>query len=347
MSRKANPTAIGSFILGAIALVVVGILIFGKGEYFKTKYRLVMFFTGSVTGLDPGAPVKLRGVTIGKVVAVRAMHDPRATGKDALLIPVYIEIEQGRVRDASTGQPDAVVDDDQLRRELQVLIDEGLRARLELEILVTGKLYIEIDFHPDTPVGLVKIDVKKVVMELPTIPSAKQELVSMLESLRDIAAKLAELDVQTISQKTVSLLGGLDEIVHAPEIPETLTALHGLVKKMDARFDALYAELTDTLGDARAALRNANVLVGDTRGLVRRTDAHVADVAKSAVKALDQTRATLRTLQTAVDERSPIRHELTKMMTELAAAARSARLLANYLERHPEALLRGKHSGAR
>jgi len=340
MSKKANPTAIGSFILGAIALVVVGILIFGKGEYFKTKYRLVMFFSGSVTGLDTGAPVKLRGVTIGKVVAVRAMHDPRATGKQALLIPVIVEIEEGRVHDASTGQPDVSADEEAFRRDVQALIDEGLRARLELESLVTGKLYIEIDFHPDTPVDLVKIDVEKTFMELPTIPSAKEELASMLESLRGIAAKLGELDVQTISQKTVSLLSGLDEIVHAPEIPETLTALHDLVKKMDDRFDTLYTELT-------AALGNANVLIGNTRGLVRRTDTHVADVAKSAVEALDQTRATLRTLQTAVDERSPIRHELTKMMTELSAAARSARLLVNYLERHPEALLQGKQPGAR
>lgn len=354
MSKKANPTAIGSFILGAIALVVVAILLFGKGEWFQPKFRLVMFFTGSVTGLDRGAPVKLRGVPIGKVVSIRASHDPRVAGKEALLIPVVVEIEEGRVTDASTGQPDVSATSKDFTREVQALIDDGLRARLELESLVTGKLYIELDFFPDTPVNLMNLELHHAVMELPTIPSAKEEITAMLEALKGLAKKLAQLDVETINQKTVSVLSGLDEIVNGPEVRQTLTSLSNLVKNMDNRFDTLHTELIAALENAQAALQDArgtlsrtNVLIGDARGLVRSTDNNITAVANSAIDALDQVKAAFRTLQRAIDERSPIRHELTKTMTELSAAARSARALVDYLERHPEALLQGKKSGAR
>ena len=346
MSKKANPTAIGSFIIGAIALVVVGILLFGRGEWFQQRFRLVMFFTGSVTGLERGAAVKLRGVPIGKVVSIRASHDPRVAGKQALLIPVYVEIEEGRVTDASTGEPDVSATSEDFTREVQALIDDGLRARLELESLVTGQLYVELDFFPDTPVNLVNLELHRAVMELPTIPSTKEQITAMIDALRGIAANLANLDVKTINQKTVSVLSGLDEIVNGPERKETLTALNHLVKKMDDRFDTLHMELIGALAGARATLGKTDVLIGDARGLVRRTDGHVAEVAQSAVDALEQARSTLRTIQTAVDERSPIRRELTRMMTELSAAARSGRLLVNYLERHPEALLQGKKPGA-
>ena len=354
MSKKANPTAIGSFILGAIALVVVGILLFGKGEWFQPKFRLVMFFTGSVAGLDRGAPVKLRGVTIGKVVSVRASHDPRVAGKEALLIPVHVEIEEGRVTDASTGEPDVSATSKEFTREVQALIDDGLRAKLELESLVTGKLYVEFDFYPNTPINLVGLELEHAVMEIPTIPSTKEEITAMLEALRSIAAQLSQVDVRTINDNTVSFLTGLDEIVNGPELRETLTALQGLTNRMNEKFDTLHTELIAALENAQAALQDArgtlsrtNVLIGDARGLVRSTDNNITAVANSAIDALDQVKAAFRTLQRATDERSPIRHELTKTMTELSAAARSARALVDYLERHPEALLQGKQTGAR
>jgi len=79
MAKQANKTMIGLFVLGAIVLLVAGLVTLGSGRYFKETHRYVTFFDGSVKGLAVGAPVMFRGVSIGKVVDF-AMYFKRAMG---------------------------------------------------------------------------------------------------------------------------------------------------------------------------------------------------------------------------------------------------------------------------
>src|SRR5215216_1998215 len=138
MSKKANPTLIGGFVVGALALLVAGILLFGKGLLFTTKHHFVVYFSDSVNGLNVGAPVKMRGVVVGTVKDVLAQFDAK---RNQVLTPVVIEFEAERVmvigRDKRPKEPD-----------IKTLIAHGLRAQLQLQSLVTGQLYVEVNFFP-------------------------------------------------------------------------------------------------------------------------------------------------------------------------------------------------------
>ena len=70
MTSPVNKSLIGAFVVGALALAVVGILALGSGSLFRESNRYVLYFSGSVKGLGLGAPVQLKGVTIGKVTAI-------------------------------------------------------------------------------------------------------------------------------------------------------------------------------------------------------------------------------------------------------------------------------------
>ena len=92
MSSKANPTAIGAFVIGALAIAIGGVVALGGGKFFKDTTTYVMFFDSSVSGLRVGAPVEFRGVNVGSVTKILG-----TIGEDLeIQIPVYVEIGEGR-----------------------------------------------------------------------------------------------------------------------------------------------------------------------------------------------------------------------------------------------------------
>src|SRR5512135_2362494 len=137
MSKKASKTLIGAFVLGAVVLIVAGVVVFGGGKFFKKTIKYVMFFDGSVKGLQVGAPVTFRGVKIGEVTDMVLRFDPSNL---AVMIPVYVEID-----------PEKFLGSDTLKKAkpgqyYRALLDKGLKARLELQSFVTGLLMIGVDF---------------------------------------------------------------------------------------------------------------------------------------------------------------------------------------------------------
>ena len=151
MGAKANPTVIGAFIVGAVALMIAAILIFGKGKLFTPTITIVMFFEGSVNGLNEGAPVKFRGVDIGTVREVQALYNPTDyTGK----VKVVTEIEPRRWSEVMDGVIVASSAEERGPEDFQNLIDQGFRGQLQLQSFVTGLLYVELNFHPGTEAHL-------------------------------------------------------------------------------------------------------------------------------------------------------------------------------------------------
>ena len=65
--RKVNSKLVGAFVLGAIALFMAAVIVFGKGHFFRPTLPVVMYFTGSVKGLQAGSAITFRGVTVGQV----------------------------------------------------------------------------------------------------------------------------------------------------------------------------------------------------------------------------------------------------------------------------------------
>ncbi|MFA5090079.1 MAG: MlaD family protein [Candidatus Omnitrophota bacterium] len=189
MGKKASKTAIGLFVVGAIVLLVIGIVAFGSGALFKNTDKYVLFFDGSVKGLSEGAPVIFRGVKIGTVHKISLVYDPKT--KD-VLIPVIIEVELGRVK----GVPEKLGASD-----YNFLIQKGLRARLEIQNFITGQLMLSLDFYPGKPAtlhGLVK--------EYPEIPA--------LPISPDIFEVMQEIPIKDISDDLEAAASGINKLVN-------------------------------------------------------------------------------------------------------------------------------------
>src|SRR5262245_45321906 len=146
MAKRANPTVIGAFVLGGIALAVGAVLILGGREWFKRPVTCVMAFDDSVAGLAVGSPVSFRGVQLGTVSSVQLRYN-------TTLIVVFAQIDPSRIR----GAPGEVTPG-RVERSIQEAVKNGLRAQLKVQSLLTGQLYIGLDYSPDTPARLTGVD---------------------------------------------------------------------------------------------------------------------------------------------------------------------------------------------
>jgi paraquat-inducible protein B len=322
MKKEINPTRIGIFVVGAIVLTVTAVIVFGSGRFFAEKETYVSFFEGSVFGLNQGAAVVCRGVRIGSVTDIKLLSDPDEL---KVYIAVLYEIEPKRFH-VRGGRPAFEHPDDRIDQ----LIKHGLRIHLEQQSFLTRQMMLVIDFHPDTEVNLVGIETR--YPEIPTIKSGMQELLETLETL----------PLQEIANSIRDALKGIEEVVHSPEVTEGLDALKGtlvaaedLVKKLDKEIDPVMANLDGALVDARKLLKDVDAKVDP---LATSLD----EILESARLAVVQAEGTIANLESTTREDSPLVYELTTALAELSAAARSLRVLAEYLEQHPEALLRGK-----
>jgi paraquat-inducible protein B len=175
MGRKANPAVIGAFVVGAVVLAVAGVLIFGSGQLFKNTSRYVCFFPGNVDGLNVGAPVKFKGVEIGSVVDIRLRlpeQPPVAAVPKEFRIPVTIEIDNRRVEALGFSA----------HRDIKQVVERGLRAQLNAQSLVTGLLFVQLRFDPETPPVFVLPPGSK-LDEIPTMPTAMEQVQSAAENV--------------------------------------------------------------------------------------------------------------------------------------------------------------------
>ena len=146
MRRTANKSLIGAFVVGGIVLFVVGFILVGAGSFSRLKPNAIGYFQDSVSGLDIGAPVKFRGVTIGKVSQV-LLRTANQSPTD-YSVPVVMEFTPDLL--TRRGLDQALLDKSGLRTS----IEKGLRAKLQPQSIITGVLYIELDYLPDTPYQL-------------------------------------------------------------------------------------------------------------------------------------------------------------------------------------------------
>jgi paraquat-inducible protein B len=323
MSKQANKTMIGVFVVGALVLVVSGILIFGSGEFLKEKVGYVMFFKGSVKGLDIGAPVSLQGVKVGTVTDILLRGHVNEFTFD---VPVFIEIEPERI----TRVGGEFLLRGNSAKTMQILVEKGLRAQLQMQSIVTGKLMIELKFAPDKPVVMNGEDMG--YPEIPTIQTGLEEL----------AKKIEKVPIEEIFEKLHAAVAGIGKVVNSPEIMAavnnlngTLEAARGLILHLDQRVDPLTNSADNALGDARHLIQNVD---NQVEPLAKR----LAETVDAANSALAQIGKTLRTIQDTTSGDSEVMNNLNNAILEISSAARSIGLLADYVAQHPESLLRGK-----
>ena len=334
MSKQASKTVIGAFVLGAITLAVAGVLVFGSGKFLRETSKSVLYFEGSVKGLNVGAPVMFRGVKIGSVTDILLLYNPSDL---SIYIPVLIEIDLNRFTRIS--------DERERTSDYSLLIEKGLKAQLQMQSFVTGQLMVDLDFYPDEPMNIVGAgDIK--YEEIPTIPSGLQKLTKTIE----------QLPLDEIFNKIVKTVDGIERLVNSPNLKESIASLRRsldsadkLLVHLDSKVDPLMASIEDTSDAARGAFVQAEKTLALDEGVpgelatsLKGTLTSAQDTLASASDALKQAKQTLATYKGVVSEDSDLIYEVNTAMRELSEAARSIRYFVDYIDRHPEALLRGK-----
>jgi paraquat-inducible protein B len=304
--KSANPAVVGAFVLGAIALAVGGVIFFGSARLFADTERFVIYFEGSVNGLQVGSPVKLEGVEIGQVRSVRAIADTEAF---EFLTETVIEVDRSRFQ--RRGPLLRGTDEERTRR----LIDAGIRARLELQSMITGQLFVGLLMLPDTEVRLVG-GPDAPHPELPSVPTTSQ----VMRTVRSAVEKFEALPLDDIVAKLDSVVAGVDHLVNESDLDEAISNFN-------------------------LALIEARKAVADTRKLVQNVDGQVGPVAESAVAALGEAQTVLADAGAAVEPDSALALQLGTTLREVTEAARALRLLADYLERNPNSVVFGRGSG--
>jgi paraquat-inducible protein B len=312
--KELNPKLVGVFVIGAVVLAVIGVVLFGSGDLFTKKRTFVTYFEGSVAGLNAGAPVKLRGVEIGKVtkVALRIGRAQVDKPLDEVLVPVVFEIDESQLEEQGVEAP---LPDASFKK----LIDEGLRATLASESFVTGRKFISLDAHPGSTYQLVA-DPDVPYIEVPSKATGLEEL------SRDVAeavAKVAKMDIDTLLVALTGIMHGTNELVNK-RLPQTLDDIPATLKRLEATM-ATFERLAGTIDTSVVLLR------GDVSRMVDNS----AALRESIERTLGEVRLTIR-------PDAPALIRLEETLVALEAMSRSLQVLADHLARNPSAVIRGK-----
>lgn len=331
MSSKANPAVVGGFVLGAIALALGGLFFFGGGKFFRTTEAYVAFFEGSLNGLEIGAPVNFRGVRLGTVTGIDIVYDTDASN---LSIPVIFELELNRL--SLVGERVEQVEEEE--DDSNVLIKRGLRAQLVMRSMVTGQLAVNLDFFPDSE--MVLHGGYQHYKEFPTVPSGAERLRTFFE---DMANRMQEAHLEELVPEVMALLENVNKLVTSEDLSNALAGADRLINS---------PALTASVKSLRRALDNADAAMLSVRELADDASGELLPLVNSLQRASDElgeilgeAGKVLNSVESSLDEDSQLRVRTRSVMEEVAAAARAVRILADYLERHPEAFLKGKQSG--
>lgn len=317
----ARSAAIGGFVLGGLALAVAAILTFGGRNLFQRSMQAVVFFEGSVAGLDIGAPVTFRGVRVGSVkrVALRLAEDGQAR------IPVTIELQEGQVM---LDRPNAEGE----RINLERMVATGLRAQLNSQSFVTGQLRIDLDFHAGAPAERVEE-----VDGLPRIPTVPSDM----DRLRDT---LAEVPVRDVVQAGQRALVAVEQLAARLEqdLGPLLGSLRQVAETADRTLDGSGQAILRLQADASRSLQEIDALMADARQQLGARGGELARVLGTADRVARQAESLLASLNSLTTPRSAFRNDVEAAGRDLAATASSLRSFARAVERDPSAILRGR-----
>jgi paraquat-inducible protein B len=332
MNKKVSPAMIGVFVVGAMALIVIAILVFGSGRLFRKTRDFVLYFDNSVNGLRAGAPVKFKGVEVGSVRDIRLQLQK---DMEVNKIPVIIEIDLEKL--TSRGASEEIALDPEAFQK--AIVDRGLRGQLMMESLVTGLLYVALDFLPGTPMNFVqKPGGKYQYMEIPTAPTT---LEAAQDAVTQIINKLEQIDFKGLVASLQSTVDGINHTVNSPDLESAIRSLQKTMPKVDQALVSI-RDLAITLNDnAKGLAANLEETSVDARASMKQAD----EALRQATETMKSAETAVVNIQTLSDPNSPTFYELAKSLREVSSAARSIRLLANRLDRNPQAILFGSPEG--
>jgi paraquat-inducible protein B len=296
MARRLRSAAVGAFVLGALALLASAIVIWGGGRWFRSTYDCVCYFDGSVNGLAKGAAVKFRGVKIGWVQDIRMRYRQAAEDRR---IPVLIALDAKRVHELVAGSNEAPI---------AKLVSEGLHARLESESLVSGQLYVGLQFQPNSAAAPTQ------EAEIPTLPNGLEEASTTVMALLE---RLRRVDFEGIGRSMANAADGVAALAGSRELHAAVTQMPALIRSVRRLTTDLDSHVGATTEELRAAARDARSTLAQMRTTLERADRTLAP-------------------------QGPLVGGLSDTLQDLDRAARAVRELAESLERNPSSLLLGR-----
>jgi paraquat-inducible protein B len=327
MSKKINTTSIGLFIVTGVALGVIGLLLFSSSKMFSKTHDLIVYFNDSLNGLNEGAPVKYRGVTVGSVKRVMVRFN-QATKDDAM--PVILEIEdklvKKRLGDEAGQLFYAKLSSDQVR---EARIKAGLRASLQTESLVTGVLYVDMRINPKaTPPVFHQLE--KTYVEYPSEQTQIQQLFENLGSL----------DIKSLQTNADGLITQLRSTVNELKMADINAGLTNLLVSVNRLVTD--PDITNALATLRPTLDQYRELGAKVTGKVDPLADGVTNTLAEANRTLVQIRGAGENLRIMLAPDSPVRNDLDQALEQLAGAMQSISSLADFLKQHPNALIAGR-----
>jgi paraquat-inducible protein B len=333
MSKPSNPTLIGSFVLGAVLLLVGGVMLFGGAQLFAAKRILVAYFPDSVQGLRVGANVVLNGVQIGYVKNLQLEGVMQADHTMQMLVEVTMEILPESFNLYSDGT--ALTMEARSRMGASEFVRAGIRAKLTTDSYVTGQLLVELDFRPDIPA--VFRGKGNGPPEIPTIPSDVQQVVQRIQQFFSNVS--ANVDFEQLGKNIQGILTGLNEVANSPDLRKMLAgASHLTNDDIPHLTSSIERSLTDVQGAAK-----------DARTLLAHVDKQVDPLMTDLLPAIQRLDGTLKAAEQVLREASghlredsALALDVRNTLQDLQSASDAATALLDYLSNHPEALLRGK-----
>jgi paraquat-inducible protein B len=316
---KNTSLTIGAFIVGAVALVFIALLFFSGGRLFSEKERVVMYFEGSVQGLQIGAPVKLKGVELGQITDIQINFQ---NDNKTIVNAVTAELVIKRINSKGVSINSEFFDE---------AIKNGMRAQLNFQSFLTGLLYVELDFYPDTPIKIYGL--QHDYREVPTVATQFEEL----------SKTFADLDIKGMATHIDELVIEVKKVVQSGEIQNTVKSVNRA---------ALSIEKTSNNANVKINLLSQNI--EKTRNEIDRLLAQlntktpeVADSLNKSLKdlsySLEQVNKTAASIDNTFSEDAPLLNQFNTTLLDISRSAQAFRNLTETLEQQPEALVRGKN----
>jgi phospholipid/cholesterol/gamma-HCH transport system substrate-binding protein len=327
MSQKANPTLIGIFVFGAILIAVGAAIFFGSADIFSKKQLYVSYFNQSISGLGVGSNVKFKGVTIGKVTKVLLGF----VGEDK---PVYAKVfyeidEKLVVREMGPGGIGIDLSDPGAHAKR---IEQGLRARLDFESLISGQLYVALDFvkYGAAPAVFHHAKSDEKALEIPVQPS---DIEAILANLTKAVANIGNVDFLTISKDLESLIVSARDGIEGLKLADLGTSLNNFVNGPDLK----------------GALTSVKQSFDQLDATLKKLDKELDPISSNLNPTLEEAKKTMAQLQSAtahldkmLSTNSSFRYQLDSALSQIGTAADSLRRLSEFLERNPNSIIFGR-----
>ena len=340
MKNNVNSLAIGMFVLGAALLSVATIITFGAAKFFDDSQTFASRFTETVNGLDVGAPVKFKGVKIGKVERIvigspiknEHLKKSKLTTNEDVVVVIY-SIDMNLLKRRMLEE-DGQSDIDWIKNQIK----EGMRAKLNYQSIVTGMLYVELDYFASPDKNIEIYQTPKFI----GIPSESSGLAELVKAMQDSIASISKINFKEWFDNTNTLVVNINSKILELDTKGMSDGAKNVIAKTDELVFNLNHQISNPDGKVYQLMSKMDTTVESADVFFKNTGKNISILSNDVSKTLEGINKVVANLDSMTSSSSPLRFELATLVRSLNASMNSISNLTEYLQRNPNALLTGK-----